>query len=128
MHFSVIQNSFSLQIVRAAKHYTQVPGETIWPLTGGIPCQLHDAGDYQVERVYIAGYQDGSIRIWDATYPSFSLILYLEPEVCIHAMFSCKFQFQLYSPVKLFCLCQVMSKLISSINRAYLNMACIIYR
>ncbi|XP_038892132.1 uncharacterized protein LOC120081378 isoform X3 [Benincasa hispida] len=59
----------------------EVPGDTTWLLTGGIPSQLHDAGDYQVERVYIAGYQDGSIRIWDATYPSFSLILYLEPEV-----------------------------------------------
>lgn len=69
------------EIATTAKHHTQVPGDTMWPLTGGIPCQLHDAGDYQVERVYIAGYQDGSVRIWDATYPSFSLILYLEPEV-----------------------------------------------
>ncbi|XP_038892131.1 uncharacterized protein LOC120081378 isoform X2 [Benincasa hispida] len=67
--------------IPTAKHHTQVPGDTTWLLTGGIPSQLHDAGDYQVERVYIAGYQDGSIRIWDATYPSFSLILYLEPEV-----------------------------------------------
>ncbi|XP_022146764.1 uncharacterized protein LOC111015892 isoform X2 [Momordica charantia] len=63
------------------KALDEVTGDTIWPLTGGIPCLLRDAGDYQVERVYIAGYQDGSIRIWDATYPSFSLILYLEPEV-----------------------------------------------
>ncbi|XP_008465213.2 uncharacterized protein LOC103502872 isoform X1 [Cucumis melo] len=69
------------EIVTTAKHHTQVPGDTKWPLTGGIPCQLRDAGDYQVERVFIAGYQDGSVRIWDATYPSFSPILYLEPEV-----------------------------------------------
>ncbi|XP_011654994.1 uncharacterized protein LOC101208658 isoform X2 [Cucumis sativus] len=68
-------------IVTTAKHHTKVPGDTTWPLTGGIPCQLRDAGDYQVERVFIAGYQDGSVRIWDATYPSFSPILYLEPEV-----------------------------------------------
>ncbi|KAG6600918.1 Syntaxin-binding protein 5-like protein, partial [Cucurbita argyrosperma subsp. sororia] len=59
----------------------EVPRDTTWPLTGGIPCQLHDAEDYQVERVYIAGYQDGSIRIWDATYPSFSRIFSFEPEV-----------------------------------------------
>lgn len=61
-------------------------------MTGGIPCQLRDAGDYQVERVFIAGYQDGSVRIWDATYPSFSPILYLEPEVCISCYVLSKFQ------------------------------------
>ncbi|KAH9767142.1 V-SNARE coiled-coil domain-containing protein [Citrus sinensis] len=54
---------------------TQLTGSTTkWPLTGGIPCQLHDAEDYLVERLYIAGYRDGSTRIWDATYPTLSLI------------------------------------------------------
>ncbi|KAM1406799.1 hypothetical protein ACFXTH_001430 [Malus domestica] len=52
-----------------------------WPLTGGIPSQLCTAEDYHVERFYIAGYQDGSVRIWDATYPILSLICDLGPEV-----------------------------------------------
>ncbi|ESR48995.1 hypothetical protein CICLE_v10030572mg [Citrus x clementina] len=54
---------------------------TKWPLTGGIPCQLYDAEDYLVERLYIAGYRDGSIRIWDATYPTLSLIHVLGSEL-----------------------------------------------
>ncbi|XP_048231626.1 uncharacterized protein LOC8265361 isoform X2 [Ricinus communis] len=52
-----------------------------WPLTGGVPSQPHDAENYQVERVYIAGYQDGSVRIWDATNPTFALLYVLGPEV-----------------------------------------------
>ncbi|KAG5239961.1 syntaxin-binding protein [Salix suchowensis] len=56
-------------------------GNTNWPLTGGVPSQLHDAEKYQVERLYIAGYQDGTVRIWDATYPTFALIYVLGPEV-----------------------------------------------
>lgn len=52
-----------------------------WPLTGGIPSQFCTAEDYHVERFYIAGYQDGSVRIWDATYPALSLICDLGPEV-----------------------------------------------
>ncbi|KAL9418601.1 hypothetical protein AB3S75_036539 [Citrus x aurantiifolia] len=61
---------------------TQLAGSTTkWPLTGGIPCQLYDAEDYLVERLYIAGYRDGSIRIWDATYPTLSLIHVLGSEL-----------------------------------------------
>ncbi|KAF9676942.1 hypothetical protein SADUNF_Sadunf08G0055700 [Salix dunnii] len=56
-------------------------GNTNWPLTGGVPSQLHDAEKYQVERLYIAGYRDGTVRVWDATYPTFALIYVLGPEV-----------------------------------------------
>ena len=98
----VKENNLQLKI---AKHRTQVPRDTTWPLTGGIPCQLHDAEDYQVERVYIAGYQDGSIRIWDATYPSFSRIFSFEPEVCISCYVFLQVPIILYSADKLFCLC-----------------------
>lgn len=63
-----------------------------WPLTGGIPSLLFYAENYQVERVYAAGYQDGSVRIWDATYPTFSLIHVLGPEVSILSQF-CNFHF-----------------------------------
>ncbi|KAL9365202.1 hypothetical protein Peur_043075 [Populus x canadensis] len=60
---------------------THSSGNTNWPLTGGVPSQLHDAEKYQVERLYIAGYQNGTVRIWDATYPTFALIYVLGPEV-----------------------------------------------
>ncbi|KAH8496874.1 hypothetical protein H0E87_019565 [Populus deltoides] len=60
---------------------THCPRSTNWPLTGGVPSQLHDAEKYQVERLYMAGYQDGTVKIWDATYPTFALIYVLGPEV-----------------------------------------------
>ncbi|CAN1325791.1 Syntaxin-binding protein 5-like [Linum perenne] len=56
-------------------------GNTNWPLTGGIPSEFLAAEDYQVERIYIAGYQDGSVRIFDATCPTFSFFCVLGPEV-----------------------------------------------
>ncbi|KAL0736522.1 hypothetical protein Bca4012_012732 [Brassica carinata] len=68
------------EIVVAAKSRTpRTPsGESEqWPLTGGVPSHLDD---YKLERLYIAGYQDGSVRIWDATYPCLSLIYDLEPK------------------------------------------------
>ena len=56
-------------------------GATRWPFTGGIANQSLCAEENRVERVYVAGYQDGSVRIWDATYPVLSLICVLESEV-----------------------------------------------
>lgn len=53
-----------------------------WPLTGGIPSQFSFSEDTGIERLYIAGYQDGSVRVWDATFPVLSLLLVLETEVC----------------------------------------------
>ncbi|KAL5710191.1 hypothetical protein ACHQM5_020785 [Ranunculus cassubicifolius] len=52
-----------------------------WPLTGGIPSLLSFEKEKLIERIYIAGYQDGSVRIWDATYPVLSVILVLEDKV-----------------------------------------------
>lgn len=46
-----------------------------------MPSQLSFAEDKKVERVYVAGYQDGSVWMWDATYPVLSLICVLEGEV-----------------------------------------------
>ncbi|KAL0003357.1 hypothetical protein SO802_017138 [Lithocarpus litseifolius] len=68
------------EIVSAAKFHaaqTLDVGATKWPLTSGIPCQLLDTEVYHVERVYIADYHDGSVRVWDATYPALSLIYVL---------------------------------------------------
>ncbi|KAA8517780.1 hypothetical protein F0562_015257 [Nyssa sinensis] len=56
-------------------------GGTKWPFTGGVSNQLSFAEDNVVERVYVAGYQDGSVRIWDATHPVLSLLCVLEGEV-----------------------------------------------
>ncbi|KAM7261741.1 hypothetical protein ACFE04_020818 [Oxalis oulophora] len=54
-----------------------------WPVTGVVPCQL-SANKYQVfDRVYIDGYQDRSIKLWDATYHVLSLIWTLECELLL---------------------------------------------
>lgn len=45
-----------------------------WPLTGGVPSELLSSESFGVEKIYVAGYQDGSVRMWDATY---SVLLYM---------------------------------------------------
>ncbi|KAI7749886.1 hypothetical protein M8C21_019771 [Ambrosia artemisiifolia] len=57
------------------------PGSAKWPVSGGFPSQLSSAENIGVERIYIAGYQDGYVRIWDATFPVFSLIFVLGLQV-----------------------------------------------
>lgn len=52
-----------------------------WPLTGGVPSQLSTTKDKKTERVYLAGYSDGSVRIWDATLPVLSFACLLEGQV-----------------------------------------------
>ncbi|KAK8303550.1 hypothetical protein V6Z12_D04G158100 [Gossypium hirsutum] len=52
-----------------------------WPLTGGVPTQLAVSKDNSIDKLYIAGYQDGSVRIWDASYPILTLLFVLEGEV-----------------------------------------------
>jgi len=52
-----------------------------WPLNGGVSCHMTIPGERNIERLYIAGYQDGSVRIWDATYPLLSPLFTLDPEV-----------------------------------------------
>nr|KJB76196.1 hypothetical protein B456_012G077100 [Gossypium raimondii] len=72
------------KIVSTAKlkaPHTPIRSSKKWPLTGGIPSRLPEAADYEVERVYMAGYQDGSVRMWDATYPALSLIFVLGAEI-----------------------------------------------
>ncbi|RZC78047.1 hypothetical protein C5167_002590 [Papaver somniferum] len=53
---------------------------TKWPLTGGISQKLPFSEDDGVERVYIAGYKDGSVQLWNATYSVLSPIVALEGE------------------------------------------------
>ncbi|KAK7320593.1 hypothetical protein VNO77_30214 [Canavalia gladiata] len=50
-----------------------------WPLTGGVPGQL--CKDLPIIQIYITGYQDGSVRVWDATYPALSLVYNIKYEV-----------------------------------------------
>jgi len=49
-------------------------------LTGGVP-GLPFKENHPVIQIYIAGYQDGSVRIWDATYPALSLVYNIKSEV-----------------------------------------------
>ncbi|KAK6929486.1 WD40 repeat, partial [Dillenia turbinata] len=71
------------EIVSAGKYHlgnTLSKGHKKWPLTGGIPSELPVAYNV-VERMYIAGYQDGSVRIWDATFPTLQLSFVLGLEM-----------------------------------------------
>ncbi|KZV34948.1 hypothetical protein F511_04922 [Dorcoceras hygrometricum] len=51
-----------------------------WPLTGGVPCQPSPAAN-KLQRMYIGGYQDGSVRIWDATPTILSLVSVLRLKI-----------------------------------------------
>lgn len=58
-----------------------------WPLTGGLPSQLSTSKDHVIKRVYLTGYADGSVRIWDATYPVLSFVYHFEYEVRVLYLF-----------------------------------------
>lgn len=51
------------------------------PLTSSIPRQLPPTKDDGIERVLVAGYLDGSVRLWNATFPVFTLLAVLESQV-----------------------------------------------
>ncbi|XP_058748212.1 uncharacterized protein LOC131621026 isoform X2 [Vicia villosa] len=71
------------EILVAAKQHSlqnQTSMEMKWPLTGGVPGQLFKE-HHLIIQIYIAGYQDGSVRIWDASYPALSLLYNIKPEV-----------------------------------------------
>ncbi|MCH88679.1 syntaxin-binding protein 5-like protein, partial [Trifolium medium] len=70
-------------ILVAAKQLSvqnQRSGKIKWPLIGGVPGQLFKE-DRLIIQIFIAGYQDGSVRIWDASYPALSLVYNIKPEV-----------------------------------------------
>ncbi|KAE9614991.1 putative transcription factor WD40-like family [Lupinus albus] len=71
------------EILVAAKQHS-VQSQTSmgikWPLTGGVPGQILKEYHHIIQ-IYIAGYRDGSIRIWDATYPALSLVYNIKSEV-----------------------------------------------
>nr|XP_017241740.1 PREDICTED: uncharacterized protein LOC108214315 isoform X2 [Daucus carota subsp. sativus] len=46
---------------------------TNWPLSGGVPYKL-SSDESRCKRIYIGGYEDGSVRVWDATFPVLSLV------------------------------------------------------
>lgn len=58
-------------------------GNTKWPLTGGVPSELSTLEKHIIERLYVSGYQDGSVRICDATHPILFSISILRGEVHI---------------------------------------------
>ncbi|KAG5558001.1 hypothetical protein RHGRI_008044 [Rhododendron griersonianum] len=72
------------EIVSEAQHRvarTATTPSSKWPLTGGVPSQLSFAEGDIIKRIYIAGYQDGSVCIWDATFPVLSCIFVLGSEI-----------------------------------------------
>ncbi|KAL3523990.1 hypothetical protein ACH5RR_016824 [Cinchona calisaya] len=75
----VLAGTVSAEKVKVEQSMTK--GTNRWPLAGGVPCQLSLAEDTGIERMYVAGYQDGTIRIWDATFPVLSLTLVLGLQV-----------------------------------------------
>ncbi|ESW13751.1 hypothetical protein PHAVU_008G223200 [Phaseolus vulgaris] len=71
------------KILKAGKHHSiqnQKSIGTKWPLSGGVP-GLPFKENHPIIQIYIAGYQDGSVRIWDATYPALSLVYDIKSEV-----------------------------------------------
>ncbi|KAJ8898983.1 hypothetical protein K2173_008485 [Erythroxylum novogranatense] len=78
---------------------------TKWPLTGGVPSQFSFGANTVVERVYIAGYEDGCVRLWNATYPVLSPICVLEVKAQDVQISS------LSDPVSKFDLCSITSTL-----------------
>lgn len=50
-------------------------------MTGGVPGKTLFPGDTEARKLYVAGYEDGSVRIWDASIPVLSLVLVLKGEV-----------------------------------------------
>ncbi|CAA0811101.1 transducin family protein / WD-40 repeat family protein [Striga hermonthica] len=62
-----------LETVTPPKHQLN-GGSTKWPLTGGVLHRVPTTGSNNIRNIYIGGYQDGSIRIWDATCPVMSLV------------------------------------------------------
>lgn len=56
-------------------------GASRWPLTGGVYNHTSRAETNRIQRVFIAGYQDGSVRMWDATHPVLLLLCVLDREV-----------------------------------------------
>ncbi|XP_021744915.1 uncharacterized protein LOC110710876 isoform X2 [Chenopodium quinoa] len=52
-----------------------------WPLTGGLQREITSDEENAQKIIYIAGYQDGSVRIWDASNPIFPLVSVIEGQV-----------------------------------------------
>ncbi|KAM0027761.1 putative transcription factor WD40-like family [Helianthus debilis subsp. tardiflorus] len=68
-------SKFLLEIATNMKvNATQKLAEGSWPISGGIVHQFTSPDGYVIERIYVAGYMDGSVRIWDATSPVLSVL------------------------------------------------------
>ena len=71
------------EILVAAKQHS-LPNQTSmkmkWPLTGVVPGQLFKK-NHLIIQIYVASYQDGSVRIWDTSYSALSLVYNIKLEV-----------------------------------------------
>uniref|UniRef100_A0A8R7VAJ3 Uncharacterized protein n=1 Tax=Triticum urartu TaxID=4572 RepID=A0A8R7VAJ3_TRIUA len=76
-HPSISLNKFCARKIVAPL----ISGNMKWPLTGGAPSEMSLKEDHVVERIYIAGYQDGSVRICDTTFPILMPMFVLDAKV-----------------------------------------------
>ena len=72
---------------------TKTSTSSNWPLTGGVPCQL-SSDECRCKRIYIGGYEDGSVRVWDATFPVLSLVSVIGSRVSAILLIFCKLQLE----------------------------------
>ncbi|KAK8913543.1 hypothetical protein KSP39_PZI023707 [Platanthera zijinensis] len=63
------------------RNITPLSAGTKWRLTGGIPGEAASSESDGIDRLYIAGFQDGSVRIWDASHPILTLVQVLDGKV-----------------------------------------------
>ncbi|XP_010676759.1 uncharacterized protein LOC104892503 isoform X2 [Beta vulgaris subsp. vulgaris] len=52
-----------------------------WPLSGGVRSEITSPEEKSQELIYIVGYHDGSVRIWDSSNPIFPLVSTIEGQV-----------------------------------------------
>ncbi|KAJ8552924.1 hypothetical protein K7X08_020317 [Anisodus acutangulus] len=64
--------------LRAAHGVTEL--EIKMPPSSSIPGQLPPTEDDGIGRILVAGYLDGSVRLWNATFPVFTLIAVLQSQ------------------------------------------------
>ncbi|KAK9153960.1 hypothetical protein Sjap_001440 [Stephania japonica] len=71
-------NSCLSQVASVMKIDVKTAMGTKWSLAGTVPSRSTFGEVDEVESVYMAGYEDGSFRMWDATFPALSLMFVLE--------------------------------------------------
>ncbi|KAJ3682833.1 hypothetical protein LUZ60_013060 [Juncus effusus] len=64
-----------------ARKGIKLPSGAKWPLTGGVPSEISLLQNRTVQRLFMTGYKDGSVKIYDATFPVLDFLFYLNGKV-----------------------------------------------